>query len=191
MDRIVKLSKWIKALLLLLALMQLGSYCALMLIGEYSEGTYSLTLDWWGVFHSFISVDLEPSWQALGADLYAAGFHPGLMLASVEMLPYLFIYFFLYRLFSLYQHNQVFTHKNFHYLNRIALVFFAWILLTLFYPMLVTLFMRSTGLADSIPGYFILGSQELKYALIGLIFYCIAWVMKQASELQQEAELTI
>jgi hypothetical protein len=191
MHKIENLSKWIKALLVLLALAQVSSYCVVMWQGQYSEGVYFVSLDWWGMFNSYLSIDVEPSWQALWNDLYTEGFNPGLILASMEMLPYLFIYYFLYRLFSLYQCHQVFSSLNFHYLHCIALVFWSWIALSLFYPMLVTLILRTTGLSSTIPGYLILGSQELQYALVGLIFYCIAWIMRQADELQQESDLTI
>ncbi|MCL1047331.1 DUF2975 domain-containing protein [Shewanella electrodiphila] len=191
MDRIYRLSKWIKGLLLLLSLMQLGSYIAVMFSGEYRDGEYAMSIDWWGYFSSFLSVSFESSWQALAENLYSAGLHPGIILGSVEILPYLFIYYFLFQLFSLYQQGQVFTSANFRCLTRIAQVFLVWIFVSLFYPMLVAYFIHVTDLADGVPGYFTLGSQELEYALFGLIFYCIGWVMKQAVELQAEAELTI
>ena len=191
MDRITIISKWIKWLLLLLATLQLGSYLAVMTMGEYKDGIYFMSVDWWGFFSSYLSVYFEPSWQALSQHLYADGFNPGVILGSVEIIPYLFIYFFLFQLFSLYQNGQVFTSANFYCLTRIATVFFVWIVLSLFYPMVVAIFLHSTGLSSAVPGFFTIGSQEIKYALVGLIFYCIGWVMKHAAELQMEAELTI
>ncbi|AZG71316.1 DUF2975 domain-containing protein [Shewanella livingstonensis] len=191
MDKIANISKWIKGLLALLAISQLGSYIAVMTMGDYQDGIYFISIDWWGAFQSYLSIDFAPSWQSLGEHLYADGFHPGLILSSVELIPYLFIYFFLFQLFSLYQNGQVFTSANFHCLTRIATVFFVWILLSLFYPLLVAFFLRSTGMSDTVPGFLTIGSQEVEYALMGLIFYCIGWVMKHAAELQTEAELTI
>ncbi|GGQ05006.1 hypothetical protein GCM10009411_02780 [Shewanella litoralis] len=191
MDRIVSLSKWIKLLIVFLALLQASSYCGTMVFGEFQAGEYVLTIDWWGWFSSYLAVDFGSPWQAIVQSLYDAGFHPGFILGSVEILPYLFIYYFLYQLFTLYQQGQVFTPGNFRCLSNIALVFLAWILLSLFYPMIIAFSLHFSGTSSAVPVYFSLGSQELKYALFGMIFYCVAWVMQHATELQQEAELTI
>ncbi|MBO1897927.1 DUF2975 domain-containing protein [Shewanella sp. BF02_Schw] len=191
MDRIVSLSKWIKLLIVFLALLQVTSYGGTMVFGEFQAGEYVLTIDWWGWFSSYLAVDFGTPWQALAQSLYDAGFHPGIILGSVEILPYLFIYSFLYQLFGLYQQGHVFTPRNFRCLSRIALVFLVWILLSLFYPMIIAFTLHFSGTSSAVPVYFSLGSQELKYALFGMIFYCVAWVMKHATELQEEAELTI
>ncbi|RPA36019.1 DUF2975 domain-containing protein [Shewanella frigidimarina] len=191
MDRIVSLSKWIKLLIVFLALLQVTSYSGTMVFGEFQAGEYVLTIDWWGWFSSYLAVDFGTPWQALAQSLYDAGFHPGIILGSVEILPYLFIYSFLYQLFGLYQQGNVFTPSNFRCLSRIALVFLVWILLSLFYPMIIAFTLHFSGTSSAVPVYFSLGSQELKYALFGMIFYCVAWVMKHATELQEEVELTI
>ena len=191
MDRIVSLSKWTQLLVVFLALLQISSYCGTMVFGEYQAGEYVLTINWWGWFYSYLAVDFGTPWQDLAKSLYEAGFHPGIILGSVEILPYLFIYYFLYQLFNLYQQGQVFTPANFRCLSNIALVFLVWILLSLFYPMIIAFTLHFSGTSSAVPVYFSLGSQELKYALFGMIFYCVAWVMKHATELQEEAELTI
>ncbi|WP_144211623.1 DUF2975 domain-containing protein [Shewanella donghaensis] len=191
MDRIVSLSKWIKLLIIFLALLQISSYGATMVFGEFREGEYVMTIDWWGWFTSYLAVDFGAPWQMLAETLYAEGFHAGVILGSVEILPYLLIYTFLYQLFELYRQGLVFTKNNFRCLRNIALVFVWWIVLSLFYPMIVASVLHFSGLSSAVPIYFSLGSYELKFALFGLVFYCIAWVMKHATELQQEADLTI
>jgi hypothetical protein len=191
MEKITSLSRWIKLLILFLALLQLSSFVATMMFGEYVGNEYVLRIDWWGFFYSILTVDFSGSWSLLTSSLHAAGFHPGLILGTVEILPYIFIYYFLYRLFSLYQQSKIFTASNFKCLSRIAVVFIAWIVLSLFYPILVAFVLRVAGLGNEVPYILILGDQELKYALLGMIFYCIAWVMRHATELQKEAELTI
>ncbi|MBA6258218.1 DUF2975 domain-containing protein [Colwellia sp. MB3u-28] len=191
MEKITSLSRWIKLLILFLALLQLSSFVGTMMLGKYVGNEYVLRIDWWGLFYSILIVDFNGSWSLLASSLHAAGFHPGLILGTVKILPYIFIYYFLYRLFSLYQQRQVFTARNFKCLINKAVVFIAWIVISLFYPILVAFILHVAGLGYEVSYILILGDQELKYALFGMIFYCIAWVMRHATELEEEAELTI
>ncbi|NKF49013.1 DUF2975 domain-containing protein [Shewanella sp. WXL01] len=196
MERITRLSRWINILLLLLATLHLASYITVVTLGEAVSGQsggveYQFTLSWWGWFESYLRVDFSPSWQALVADINAQGFHAGLLVGAVEVLPYLFIYGLLARLFSLYSRGEVFSRANFTCFTRIAYVFFAWVLLSLFYPLLLVVFLRLFAGAEPLSIYLSIGSDEIKLALVGLIFYCVGYVMQQAHELDAEAQLTI
>ncbi|ABE56872.1 hypothetical protein Sden_3597 [Shewanella denitrificans OS217] len=190
MNNIVSLSRWVKYLLVFITLLQMSSFAMVMSLGELENGAYLYTLNWGG-FYSHFSIDFEHTWQSIAQVLEAEGLHAGWILGSVELMPCLVIYFFLYRLFSLYQTRQIFTQANFNYLSYIALTCLAWLFISLLYPLLITLLLRVFERAEATSFYFSFGSQELYYLLTSLVIYCIAWIMKQAAELHDDAELTV
>lgn len=55
----------------------------------------------------------------------------------------------------------------------------------------VVLFLRFSGLSNSLPIIVNFGSTELRYLLLGLIIYVVSWVMSTGLALQQDQELVI
>ncbi len=131
------------------------------------------------------------NWQDIAKALEAENFNSLVILSSIELILYLLIYYFLFQLFSLYQHGQVFTQANSNCFKNIGKTLLAWIPINLFYPVLVTLFIRLTGLSEDLSIYMTLGSQEFICLLSGLIIYVMSWVMHDASKLQQEQEFVV
>ncbi len=109
----------------------------------------------------------------------------------MSLLPYLLIYFFLFKLFKYYQQGQIFTVANIACLKNIGKTLLAWIGLNIFYPVLVTLIIRFSGLSDSLAIYMNIGSTEFFYLVSGLVIYVMAWIMTMAIELKQEQELVV
>ena len=66
-----------------------------------------------------------------------------------------------------------------------------WVVLNICYPVIVTLFIRFTGLSDSLPIILNFGSTELKYLMIGGIIYVIAWIMHEGVLIKEQQELVI
>jgi len=190
MSKISKVSKFIKAWLLFLAALQLSVYLILFLFGTTTGSASEVSLNYLGMSSSF-NIEFSNTWQDIAQALAEDGFNAVVILGSVESIPYLLIYYFLYQLFSLYQQGVIFTEKNINYIKNVGLVLFAWIAMNIVYPVLVVLVLRLSGASDSLPIIVNIGSTELGYFLCGAIIYVIAWIMKEALTLQQEQELVI
>jgi hypothetical protein len=190
MSKITKVSKFIKALLIFLTLLQGSVYVVLFLFATTRGESSEIWFHYLGL-SSGVSMNFTGSWSDLAQALVKENFNPSLILGIPDGIPYFLIYYFLYKLFSLYQQGIIFTLNNSQYIKNIAVVLIAWVALKLVYPIVVTLVLRFSGLSDSLPLFLNFGSEELAYLLTGLVIYVIAWVMNEATALQQEQELII
>jgi hypothetical protein len=188
--RINKVSKIVRALIALFVVMQVFSFAFLLLFGVNNEGTFELT-DNFLFISSAASIDFSGSWGNLALALTNEGFNALLILGSADLLPSILIYWSLFKLFGLYQQGLVFTAANIQCIKNIGTVLLAWIALKLLYPIVVTLVLRFSGASDTLSLYISLGSDELRFLLIGLVIYVIAWIMSEAISLHQEQELVI
>ncbi len=190
MSNIIKASKFICAIFVIIATLQLSTHILLLCFSEQVMGINQATLKF-SFFSGHISHKITNSWQNLSQALESEGFNSLAILGTIELLPYFLIYFFLFKLFRLYQQGQIFTVANIACLKNIGKTLLAWIALNTFYPVVVTLFIRLSGLSDSLSIYMSIGSTELFYLLSGLVIYVNAWIMTIAIELKQEQELVI
>jgi len=180
----------VRALVALFIIMQVGVYALLVISAENQDGTYQLS-EQFTYFSSAVNVDFSGSWGNMAQALTDEGFNALLILGSAELVPSLLIYLLLFKLFGLYQRGLVFTVENIQCIKNVGTVLLGWLVLKLFYPLLVSLTLRFTGASDTLSIYMSVGSDELRYLLIGLVIYVIAWVMSEATSLHQEQELVI
>ncbi|MBL4942457.1 MAG: DUF2975 domain-containing protein [Colwellia sp.] len=191
MSKISKASKYICALLIAMATFQLTTHLLLLFFGEQTAiGLNKLTINF-SFFSSYIAHQTSHNWLNISQALEAENFNSLAILGSMELLPYLLIYFFLFKLFKFYQQGQIFTVANIACFKNIGKTLLAWIGFSIFYPVLVTLFIRLSGLSDSLAIYISFGSREFFYLVSGLIIYVMAWIMTMAIELKQEQEFVI
>jgi len=190
MTKIYKVSRWIQALLVVIAFSQVIAHVLLLADGEYNQGHYQLGADY-GATSIIVNHQFSNAWENIANELAAEGFNPLLILGTVELIPSLMVYLFLFRLFSFYYRGEIFTHTASQCLKNIGKTLISWIGISLIYPVLVTVFIRFGGLSDTLSLHLGVGTTEIYYLLVGLIIYVIAWVMAQGLKLQQEQELTI
>jgi hypothetical protein len=189
-DRIRKISKIVRALVALFIITQVGVYALLVMSAENQDGVYQLS-EQSTYFSSAVNIDFSGSWGNIAQALTDEGFNALLILGIAELLPSLLIYLSLFKLFGLYQKGLVFTAENIQCIKNVGTVLLGWLVLKLFYPLVVTLVLRFSGASDTLSIYMSAGSDELRYLLIGLVIYVIAWVMSEATSLHQEQELVI
>lgn len=191
MTKISLISKYVCALLLAMVILQVTSHILLLFFGELTaSGVSELSINFhW--FSSHISHQFTHGWFDISQALMAENFNALAILGTAELIPYLFIYFYLFKLFSYYQQGEIFTIDNIACLKNIGKILLFWILLNAFYPVLVSLFIRFAGFSDKLAIYLNFGSDEIFYLVSGLVIYVIAWVMTMAIELKQEQELVV
>ena len=190
MSQISLVSKLVRFLVFIIAALHFSVYLAVIFFGDIQGAGRQASIQF-GFISSHFSVEFNHSWQSIALALEGEKFNSAAILGSAELIPYAFIYFFVYRLFGLYQKGIVFTSANIRCLKYIGATLLGWILLNLLYPLLVTLVVRYSGASETVKFYLNFGTQELTYLLLGLVIYVIAWIMKQAIELKQDQELVI
>lgn len=140
--------------------------------------------------HMWIGLEVTGSWKYTAEILAANSFNAVTWLALPQMLPYIIINLILIRLFMLYRQGLFFDLKNiqcFKWLGGLLLLQF---LFVAFYPsLLVTLINIFTE--SELKRAVIIQDTDIISFIVGLIIYVIAWIMKQAQQLQQEQELVI
>jgi len=189
-SRIQKVSQIVRVLVVLFITMQISVFVLLLMLGDKHEGSYQLSENF-NFISSAANIDFTGSWSNLAEALSDEGFNALLILGSADLIPSLLIYLSLFKLFGLYKRGLVFTVENIQCIKNIGTVLLGWIALKLLYPLLVTGVLRLSGASDTLSIYMSLGSDELRYLLIGLVIYVIAWVMSEATSLHQEQELVI
>jgi len=190
MSKISRLSQYIRYLIFILATLQLLAFVLVATLGE-NTGVGQQAIVNFGFFNSDFNIEFNHSWQHIAKSLQEEHFNTTLILGGAEILPYFLIYFFLLRLFSYYQRGEIFTSNTIYCLKMLGKTLLLWLLLNLIYPVLVTLFIRFTGLSDSLAIIINFGSTELNYLLIGGVIYVIAWIMQEGMLIQEQQELVI
>lgn len=191
MSRISKVSKIVRVWLVLAIFFHVTVFAALLFFAEQNASNFQISFD--GGFNTTGPFATSTGDESdLGKALIKQDFNVFALLGWVDVLIYCLLYFFLYRLFSLYQQGQIFTQSNIHQFKCLGYTMFAWVLIDLIYPNLLVLVLRLSGLAtEPLPLELGISSNDLKQLMIGLMIYVIGWVMAQAKTLQQEQELTI
>lgn len=185
MKRIVMMSNVILALLFLTLTTLLITAVVLLL-----NGSDVLNFTQANGTHLWIGLEVSGSWKSTAGTLTANSFNAMTWLALPQMLPYIIVNLILIRLFMLYRKGLFFNLKNiqcFKWLGGLLLLQFIFVA---FYPaLLVTLLNMFSG--SELKRAVVIQDTDIIGFIVGLIIYVIAWIMKQAQQLQQEQELVI
>lgn len=189
MEKIARVSLFIRLLIILVASIN-TIVIAVAIITQSESNSAELSFE---ASQSYISqvVSLPESSKVFAQELLSEGFNSYAIILIPELLFYLFIYLSLITLFGLYQRGGIFTTSHIKQLRNIGTCLLVWPVFDLLYPILLTLLFRSSGLSDSLPLVFSIGSDQFLKLLIGLIIFVISWIMMEGQRLQQEQELTI
>ena len=190
LSRITKVSTFVRWCLLFVGLIHVGSFIITLALAETTADGYRVAVEVGNQTYS-MSVTSKDAKSSLGEALIAENFNILAILGSVNVIFYAILYYFLFRLFSLYQLGSIFEDSNIQCFKFIGYSLVAWVVTDLLYPILVVLVIRFTGLSDVMPLFFGLDSHDLWRLLCGLMISVIGWIMAQARTLQQEQELTI
>lgn len=190
MSKISRLSQYIRYMIFFLAFLQILAFGLVATLGQPTEFGQEASVNF-ALFSSGFSIEFNHAWQDIAQYLKAENFNTTLILGLPELLPYLLIYYFLLRLFSYYQQGEIFTTNTIYCLKMLGKTLWFWACLKLFYPIVVTLFIRFFDFSDVLPLVINFGSTELKYLLIGSIIYVIAWIMQEGVLIKEQQELVI
>ncbi|NMR26681.1 MULTISPECIES: DUF2975 domain-containing protein [Pseudoalteromonas] len=138
----------------------------------------------------WIGLEVSGSWASAAKQLTQNNFNAVIWLGLLQLLPFILINIILIRLFYLYRQGLFFNPKNISCFTWLGTVLLAQFIIVAIYPaLLFTLlnYVTGSGLGRMVS----INDTDIIGLLAGLIIYVIAWVMKQAHQLQQEQELVI
>lgn len=190
MSKIALVSRLVQLLLVAIAMLQLTAYFLVVFFGEIQGAGRQFNIQL-GFISSYLRIDFNHSWKSIAAALEAEKFNSTAILGLAELVPYIFIYYFIFRLFGLYKAGIIFTDTNIRCLKYVSFTLLNWVFLNLLYPLLVTLVIRLSGASQALKFHLNFGIQELTYLLLGLVIYVIAWTMNEAMVLKHQQELVI
>jgi len=195
MSKISKISQLIRILIIFVAFIHLSSFCLALYLHKDNVALTShidktITHEQSGA-NFYLTAQLTDNWHSFAQNLEQEKFNSLAILASVDVILYLLLYGYIFRLFTLYHQGKFFDDSNIHCIKNIGKCLLAWVAISLFYPIIVNFTIRMIGASHSLPLVFGIGSNEFSHLLSGLIIYAIAWVMAEAKRLQQEQELVI
>ncbi|NQZ07218.1 MAG: DUF2975 domain-containing protein [Algicola sp.] len=190
LSRISKVSKFVRWCLLFVGLLHVISFMFTLALAEPTADGYRLAMEVGNQTYT-VNITSKDAKSPLGEALAAENFNILAILGSVDVVFTTVLYYFLFRLFSLYQRGSIFEDSNIQCFKLVGYSLMAWVVADLLYPVLVVLVIRFTGLSDVMPLFFGIGSEDLWRLLCGLMISVIGWIMAQARTLQQEQELTI
>jgi len=188
--QIQKISRVIRLLILLVAVIHIGSFFLAAFNTEEKSLSHQVELKQGDTTYSAMA-EMTGTGVDLAMKLNNEGLNGLIIVGIADILMYGFIYFFIYQLFSLYQQGQIFTLANISCIKNIGRTLFAWFLVSLTYPILVVLIIRFIELSDTLPLMLSVTSDDLIHLLSGLVILVISWIMSEAMRLQEEQELVI
>lgn len=110
----------------------------------------------------------------------------------IGSLPYILAYYTLHKLFANYAKGKIFIHENVSIYQRLGRILFMNGLLCI--PLHDSLMVLAATINNA-PGQRMLnisfGTPNLEAILLGFVIMVIAWVMQQASDLNNEQQLTV
>jgi len=190
MSKISTASRWIQILLVLLGFSQIVTHGVLLFNNQFDQGQHQINSSSENL-SVLANYETTNSWKSMAQALNVEEFNSLLILGTIQLLPYLFIYFFAFKLFGLYRQGEIFTLATSQCLKNVGKTLLFWIAINLMYPLLVTLVIRFGGWSETLAIHMSVSSTELLYLLLGLIIYVMAWVMAQGIEMKEDQELVI
>ncbi len=190
MHKIKKVSKYVRYLILFLAFIHIASFALTILLSDKICSSRLLDIELGGSIYSSI-VEFDGTGKNLAPVLKEEGFDSTIILGSVDIIVYSFLYFLLFKLFGLYMRGFIFTASNINCIRNMGRVLMLWVGLSIIYPLIVVFIIRMLALSDSLQYHFSFGSSELIRLMLGVVIYVIAWIMAEAMKLNQEQELVI
>lgn len=187
---IKKVSKLVQMLILLFALVHIGSFFLTLIFSQDNSTTHQIEGKQAGIqYTAFTSVTRDD--HALAQALLAEDYHVTAILGSPYVAIYAMLYSIMFRLFGLYRRGQIFTHANINCFKQIGFCLLIWVLSSLIYPIVVALTIRLFDPSSTMALHFSFGTTELEHLLLGMIIYVIGWVIGEAMALQDEQKLVI
>lgn len=186
MNKIIKISKVAKLLVLVAGIIQALIFSYFAMVNTTSASTHQS----FGEKSVNLSA-IHDKWLSYAQALEGIGINSFWVLGPLDFIVQLVIFFFLFKLFSLYEKGTIFNVKNSQYLQLIGITMFSYGIAMIFLPSLVSRFINIFFNYPTLEINYYLGSNEISQLIWSSVILVISWVMKEASLMKEEQGLVI
>ncbi len=113
------------------------------------------------------------------------------IISLIPIITFMFLYYYLTRLFGAYGRGEIFTQKTVRYIRNCGITLLLWQLLYPLYQILLTF----TLSINNLPGQrFIavsLSTAQARDLVTAMVIILVSWIMQRGVNLEEEARLTV
>lgn len=113
------------------------------------------------------------------------------IISLIPIATFMFLYYYLMRLFTLYSHGEIFTHRTVRYIRNCGITLLLWQILHPLYQILLTF----TLSINNEPGQRFIAvtfsTAQARDLVTALVIIVISWIMQRGCELEDEVKLTV
>jgi uncharacterized membrane protein len=185
MEKIIKVSQFIRILVILAAVIHLG--LGLLVAANLDSDPSMLTMETESFPFKFsYSIDSSEAKQLAAVDMNAM-----IWLELPTQFIYLAIYLFIYRLFSEYKQARIFSVSATSQLRNLGVILIGLPLFGALYPPLLIVSLKLMSVLEH--GEINLGfaAYDLGLVVLGIMLTVVGWIMGEAQKINEEQELTI
>lgn len=155
---------------------------------------------YWAVFGTEIFVQLDWNMANIPPDSWTSLVNGSLptpirfvafIISLIPIITFMYLYYFLMRLFGLYGRNIIFSMENVTYIRRVGITLLLWQILHPLYQVLLTF----TLSINNEPGHRYISATfstaQARDLIIAVMIIVISWIMKRGVELETEYQLTV
>ena len=190
MQKITKVSRIVRMLILLVGILHVVGFAVTAMYSN-SDSAEQQIFSKQDDSTYWVEAKTDTNATSLDQDLLSEGFKSWVILGVADLLMYLLIYYFVYRLFSQYAQGLIFSDGSINCIKNVGRCFLLWVVVDIGYPIVVVLIHRFGGFSQTLNMHVSLNSNNLVHLMLGLVIFVVAWVMAEAKKLHQEQALVI
>ncbi|MEH6597145.1 MAG: DUF2975 domain-containing protein [Colwellia polaris] len=184
--RIIRLSKITKLMILIGGAIHISVF--LFFVGLNSDAVQSKQS--FGDNNVNLSA-ISEKWSSYASSLESSGLNSFWILGTVDFIAQLFVLFFLFKLFCLYEKGEIFMAQSCRYLQLIGITLFSYGIVMIFLPSAVSFIINLLFEFPKLEVNYYFGSAELTQLIWGAVILVISSIMKEACTMKDEQGLVI
>jgi hypothetical protein len=188
MDKIMKVSGWLKKVFEFLVLLPIPVSVLLWMFAKFPERTlFGLPLLGGPIGFSGFSNSAIPILGDITPWLRLSGFMVSLPMTCLQV----FWIWQLRQLFKNYSHGRIFTVQNTICIRRTAMIFLVMPIGSILLDSALTVILTANNPVGHRMLGVSIGTSQISDFLTGLVLVVIAWIMNEAQRIKEEADLTV
>lgn len=113
------------------------------------------------------------------------------IISWIPIITFMFLYFYLARLFGLYAKNIIFSMDNVRYIRNCGITLLLWQIIHPIYQILISYALSYNNLPGHRYIHVSFGTSEASDLVIAIVIIVISWIMRRGVELENEHQLTV
>ena len=147
----------------------------------------------YSVFHWNIANIPEVMWVKLvTGDIPPYTRFVAFIISLIPIATFMFLYYYLFRLFGCYGHGDIFTSKTVRFIRNCGITLLLWQILNPLYQILMTYSLSViNGPGHRFIAVSLFGTPQARDLVTAIVIIVISWIMQRGSDLEDEVRLTV